>query len=179
MAVEVAVTAQLHRMARQGPQDLRALIALVQRRVVEEAPDGPLSRRLERSLQPPHLPVQDLGVVGLLVLLEEPAAGAAEGVVPVEGAVVVEKIQGGELFKKNRMLRDTVIENYDMDLSRTAKVYDSLEQACYEFDLEKPMWLDKNKREFIRHARTRFDQDNFIEQIDFDYLDFQVIEEDY
>ena len=43
MAVEVAVTAQLHRMARQGPQDLRALIALVQRRVVEEAPDGPLS----------------------------------------------------------------------------------------------------------------------------------------
>lgn len=84
-----------------------------------------------------------------------------------------------KLFKKNRMLRDTVIENYDMDLSRTAKVYDSLEQACYEFDLEKPMWFDKNKREFIRHARTRFEQDNFIEQIDFDYLDFQVIEEDY
>ena len=49
----------------------------------------------------------------------------------------------------------------------------------YEFDLEKPMWLDKNKQEFIRHARTRFYQDNFIEQIDFDYLDFQVIEEDY
>ena len=41
------------------------------------------------------------------------------------------------------------------------------------------MWLDKNKQEFIRHARTRFYQDNFIEQIDFDYLDFQVIEEDY
>ena len=46
-----------------------------------------------------------------------------------------------KLFKKNRMLRDTVIENYDMEMSRTAKVYDSLEQACYEFDLEKPMWL--------------------------------------
>lgn len=43
-----------------------------------------------------------------------------------------------KLFKKNRMLRDTVIENYDMEMSRTAKVYDSLEQACYEFDLEKP-----------------------------------------
>ena len=51
-----------------------------------------------------------------------------------------------KLFKKNRMLRDTVIENYDMDLSRTAKVYDSLEQACYEFDLEKPIWLDKINR---------------------------------
>ena len=84
-----------------------------------------------------------------------------------------------KLFQKNHLIKDTVIDNYDMSMSRTAKVYDSLEKACYEFDLEKPMWLDKNKKEFIRHARTRFYQDNFIEQIEFDYLDFQVIEEDY
>ena len=67
-----------------------------------------------------------------------------------------------KLFEKNHMLKDTVMENYDMSMSRTAKVYDCLERACYEFDLEKPMWLDKNKREFISHARTRFYQDNFI-----------------
>ena len=54
-----------------------------------------------------------------------------------------------KLFEKNHMLKDTVMENYDMSMSRTAKVYDCLERACYEFDLEKPMWLDKNKREFI------------------------------
>lgn len=84
-----------------------------------------------------------------------------------------------KLFKSNHLLKDAVIENYDMSLSRTSKVYDSLEKACYELDLEKPMWLDKNKREFIRHARTKFTQDNFIEEIDFDYFDFQVIEEDY
>ena len=84
-----------------------------------------------------------------------------------------------KLFEKNHMLKDTVMENHDMSMSRTAKVYDCLERACYEFDLEKPMWLDKNKREFISHARTCFYHDNFIEHIDFDYLDFQVIEEDY
>lgn len=84
-----------------------------------------------------------------------------------------------KLFRKNHLLKDTVVEDYDMSKSRTAKVFDSLETACYEMDLEKPLWLDKNKREFIRHARTHFTQDNFIEQIDFDYLDFQVIEEDY
>ena len=84
-----------------------------------------------------------------------------------------------KLFEKNHMLKDTVMENHDMSMSRTAKVYDCLERACYEFDLEKPLWLDKNKREFISHARTRFYQDNFIAHIDFDYLDFQVIEEDY
>ena len=84
-----------------------------------------------------------------------------------------------KLFKRNHMIKDTVAEFYDPAMSRTAKVYASLEQACYEFDLEKPIWLDKNKRDFIRHARTRFTSDNFIEEIDFDYLDFQVIEEDY
>ena len=73
-----------------------------------------------------------------------------------------------KLFEKNHMLKDTVMENHDMSMSRTAKVYDCLERACYEFDLEKPMWLDKNKREFISHARTCFYQDNFIEHIDFD-----------
>ena len=48
-----------------------------------------------------------------------------------------------------------------------------------EFDLAKPVWLKKNKDEFIHHARTRFTADNFVEDIDFDYLDFQVIEEEY
>ena len=67
-----------------------------------------------------------------------------------------------KLFEKNHMLKDTVMENHHMSMSRTAKVYDCLERACYEFDLEKPMWLDKNKREFISHARARFYQDNFI-----------------
>ena len=41
-----------------------------------------------------------------------------------------------KLFEKNHMLKDTVMENYDMSMSRTAKVYDCLERACYEFDLE-------------------------------------------
>ena len=31
---------------------------------------------------------------------------------------------------------------------------------------------------FKKHGKARFYQDNFIEQIDFDYLEIQVIEED-
>ena len=37
-----------------------------------------------------------------------------------------------KLFEKNHMLKDTVMENHDMSMSRTAKVYDCLERACYE-----------------------------------------------
>jgi len=80
-------------------------------------------------------------------------------------------------FKDNHLKRDTVIANYDQD-TRTHKVFDALEKACVEFDLCKPIWLEKNIREFKKSSRTKFYQDNFVETIDFDFLDFNVIEED-
>ena len=43
---------------------------------------------------------------------------------------------------------------------------------------ENRLWLEANVNEFKRHAKTRFTQDSFIEQIDFDFLEMQVIEED-
>lgn len=85
----------------------------------------------------------------------------------------------GKIIKDNRLVKDTVIEIYDYDLSRTKKVYKALEEMSYQFDLAKPIWLDVNKDDFIKHARTKFTKDSFMEDIDFDYLDFQVIEEDY
>ena len=65
----------------------------------------------------------------------------------------------------------------DYSLSRTAMVFQSLDDICFEFDLEKPIWLDANISEFQRVAKTRFRQDSFIEVIEFDYLEIQVIEE--
>ena len=64
------------------------------------------------------------------------------------------------------------------DETRTHKVFMALEQICEEFDLSNPIWLDSNINEFKRIARTRFYADSFVESIDFDYLDFYVIEED-
>ena len=75
------------------------------------------------------------------------------------------------------MLRDTVIENGNYAMSRTAMVLDAVDQMCYEFDLGHPVWLDKTVEEFKRHDKARFTQDNFIEGIEFDYLEIQVIEE--
>lgn len=83
----------------------------------------------------------------------------------------------GKLFKENRMIADTVVED-DGAYTRTHKVFRALEELCYAFDLGKPMWLDSTIAEFKRHAKARFYQDNFIETIDFDYLEFHVIEED-
>ena len=75
----------------------------------------------------------------------------------------------GKIFKDNHMLADD---------SRTHKVFHALDEICYQFDLSKPIWLESNIREFKRHAKTRFRQDSFVDEVDFDFLEFQVIEED-
>lgn len=80
-------------------------------------------------------------------------------------------------FKDNRMLRDMVVCD-DSDDTRTHKVFNAVDNICYEFDLSRPLWLDATANDFKRHAKTRFTQDNFIDSIDFDFLEIQVIEED-
>lgn len=80
-------------------------------------------------------------------------------------------------FKDNRMLQDTVIEDASSE-TRTHKVFNALDEVCYRFDLGKPIWLDATANDFRRHAKARFYQDNFVESIEFDYLEIQVIEED-
>jgi len=82
-----------------------------------------------------------------------------------------------KIFKNNHLLRDTVICD-DSNDTRTHKIFRALEDVCYQFDLGKPIWLDSTVTEFKRHAKAKFRQDNFIEQIDFDYLEIQVLEED-
>lgn len=82
-----------------------------------------------------------------------------------------------KVFQDNRLIQDTVIENNTED-TRTHKIFQALEQACYEFDLSKPIWLDATIAEFKRHDKARFYQDNFMEEISFDYLEIHVIEED-
>ncbi len=82
----------------------------------------------------------------------------------------------GKEFKDNRMLRDTVICD-ETDDTRTHKIFNALDAICYEFDLSKPIWLDSTISDFKRHAKARFYQDNFVDSIDFDYLEIQIIEE--
>lgn len=83
----------------------------------------------------------------------------------------------GKIIKDNHMLRDAVICNGTND-TRTHKVFHALNEICDRFDLGKPLWLDKTAKEFQQFAKARFYQDNFIEPIDFDYLEIHVIEED-
>lgn len=82
----------------------------------------------------------------------------------------------GKIWKDNHLLQDIVIQDDSTD-TRTHKIFHSLDNICYAFDLSKPIWLDATIREFQRHSKARFYQDSFVEEIPFDYLEIQVLEE--
>ncbi len=81
-------------------------------------------------------------------------------------------------IQDNHLLQDLTISDGDKDKNRTRKVFDAIDEICYAFDLSKPIWLDSNITEFQRMDKTRFSQDNFVDAIDFDFLEIHVIEED-
>ncbi len=81
-------------------------------------------------------------------------------------------------WKNNHMIQDTVIEDFTED-TRTHKIMNGLEEACHELDLSVPIWLQNNIDDFQRSAKTRFRGDNFIDEVPFDYLEMQIIEEDW
>ena len=83
----------------------------------------------------------------------------------------------GKVWTANRLVRDMTVEDKSGD-ARTHKIFHALDEFCRAFDLSRPIWLDSNIAEFKRHSKTRFGRDNFIDSIDFDYLEIQVIEED-
>ncbi|MCR4908643.1 MAG: hypothetical protein K5985_07400 [Lachnospiraceae bacterium] len=80
-------------------------------------------------------------------------------------------------ISNNRTVKELVINDETGD-TRTHKVLHALDRACASFDLPHPIWLKANEREFARIARTRFRRDSFVEEINFDYLEIQVLEED-
>ncbi|MCR4762448.1 MAG: hypothetical protein K5696_02870 [Lachnospiraceae bacterium] len=80
------------------------------------------------------------------------------------------------LFRDNHLLRDLVVEDDGLD-SRTKKIRRAIDKACEEFDLPRPIWLKSTVEEFRTHDRCRFTRDAFIEDVEFDFMDIQVLSE--
>lgn len=75
------------------------------------------------------------------------------------------------------MLNSIVYEESSED-TRTHKIFKGLDYFCVEFDLSKPIWLDKTISDFKKYSKARFYKDAFIEDVPFDFLEIQVLEED-
>ena len=82
----------------------------------------------------------------------------------------------GKIIKNNRIIMDHVFEMETADLSIEDKTNQGLEALCYHFDLQKPMWLSDNAKDYTMIGTTRFIDHHFIESIDFDCFEIEVIE---
>jgi hypothetical protein len=83
----------------------------------------------------------------------------------------------GKLMKQNKFLEEKVIEFDDNSLHINDKIQTALETFCHDFDLEKPMWFDKNTTELNQISKTTFREDQFIDSIWFDYLEIEIIDD--
>ena len=81
-----------------------------------------------------------------------------------------------KIYKDTRLINEETIEDYSEE-TRAHKILNALEKACYDFDLQKPIWLDYNVTEFAKRGVTKFTKDNFVEEIEFDYLEMHILEE--
>lgn len=84
----------------------------------------------------------------------------------------------GKVYTNNKIIQDTVYENDDNKLSTEKKITEGLYEICMSFDLQNPIWLKGNYKDLDQFRKTTFRKDHFIEQIDFDYLEIEIIEED-
>lgn len=53
---------------------------------------------------------------------------------------------------------------------------DALAEACHQLDLPKPIWLDKNQREWEEFGQTRFLSDAFFESVPFERMEIEYID---
>ena len=82
----------------------------------------------------------------------------------------------GKLVKNSRIQKSLTIERPEDD-TRTHKIFAAIDEMCREWDLMNPIWLDSAIKDFKRRSSARFYQESFIEEIDFDYMEIQVLEE--
>lgn len=54
----------------------------------------------------------------------------------------------------------------------------ALDEACQQLDLSRPLWLEKNQREWEQFGQTRFLPDAFVEAVAFDRLEIELIDPD-
>ena len=55
---------------------------------------------------------------------------------------------------------------------------DALTELCREFDIPRPLWLSKHEGEFAEFRRTQFLPEHFMEEVPFERLEIEFLEDD-
>ena len=77
-----------------------------------------------------------------------------------------------------RIIRKQRIERQATAECAWEEAEDALTTLCHEFDIPRPIWLNKHYREFEDFRRTQFLPEHFIEEVPFQRLEIEFLEDD-
>ena len=77
-----------------------------------------------------------------------------------------------------RIIRKHRIERQGTAQCTFSDVEEALTGLCHEFDIPRPLWLDKHCREFNEFRRTSFLPEHFMEEVPFQRLEIEYIDPD-
>ncbi len=76
------------------------------------------------------------------------------------------------VHKGDKTVRRTNFVSNEEDFSLA--INECLSQIYKELDISEPVWLKKHARELSRFRRTKFRPDDFMDYVNFDFLEIEV-----
>lgn len=83
----------------------------------------------------------------------------------------------GKIIKKNNILQNHIVELNIDKLTDVKQLSEGIETICNHFDISNPIWMSKNTADIDLISKTRFNAQHFVEEIDFDCLEIELIHE--
>lgn len=74
----------------------------------------------------------------------------------------------GRLIKQGKLIKEAWVEPKDSSEDFRNQLEECLILVCKALDIEVPIWLKKNSKEFGIYRKTSFDSNHFGEAISFD-----------
>lgn len=76
-----------------------------------------------------------------------------------------------------RLIKKHRIEKQDTCPCLWGEEKDALTELCHQFDVPVPIWLGKQEHEWEDFRRTAFTQDQFVEEIHFDRMEIEFLDD--
>lgn len=76
-----------------------------------------------------------------------------------------------------RIIRDHRMERQDTCPCEPGEENAALTEMCKRFDIPRPIWLPKHEREYEAFRRTAFTSEHFVEEIPFDRLEIEFLDD--
>lgn len=80
-------------------------------------------------------------------------------------------------ISKNHIINSVVVKNKE-DISLLYKRDKCLKEICQKLDISVPVWLKKHDQEFSQFKYVTFYPQDFIDEVDFDKLEVELIDDD-